>query len=77
MVPMQPATSAALLSEISLSGLRLMHIAVILAVAMPGALIAGFYIGSARRKRLYQSEADIDRIVGETTQAAFLALVGL
>lgn len=73
---MQP-TAAALYTEITISGLSLLQVALILLVTLPLAVFAGFATGQARRRRMIDAGREADAIVGETTQGAFLALLGL
>lgn len=78
-------TSAPLYQEITLSRLHLGMVALILVVALPFAVLAGYRIGRATRRRLgADSEAGgeaggeaVGRVLSETTTSAFLALLGL
>jgi hypothetical protein len=70
-------TSAFLYQELTLSRLHLGQIALILAVALPLAVAAGYLAGSAARRRLKGETGAIDRVLSQTTTSAFLALLGL
>jgi hypothetical protein len=74
---MTPSTSAFLYRELTLSRLHLWHIALILAVLLPLGVLAGFFAGRSRRKRLREEGAAIEKLISGTTMNAFLALVGL
>jgi len=74
---MQPTTSAVVFSEITLSDIHLVPIAVVLLISLPGTVVIGFFAGRAKRRRLRDKGEDVGKVVGETTMNAFLTLLGL
>jgi hypothetical protein len=74
---MEHTTSAALYRGLSLSHLSLPQIVAILVIGLPLAAALGFLAGRRQRRKLMGNSAEIDKIVGQTTMNAFLALLGL
>ena len=74
---MDATTAASLYTQIELPLLSLTSTAVILLICLPAMAVIGFWGGRARRRMLLRAGEEIDLVVGETTLAAILALLGL
>lgn len=70
-------TSASLYQQLTLSQLHLGMVALILLVSLPAAVVAGYRIGRATRRRVGRDTEAVGRVLSETTTGAFLALLGL
>lgn len=72
------ATSAiAAYNSISLPILSLFETAIVLFIALPLAAVLGYLIGARTRRRLLERGKEIEMVLGETTLAAILGLLGL
>lgn len=74
---MQPTTAVAEYSDVTLATLSLTTIALIVVIGLPVALIGGYWLGAIGRRRLTAKGQQVEHHLGETTQGAFLALLGL
>lgn len=74
---MQPTTAAAEYTDVTLATLSLTSIAIIVVIGLPVALVGGYWLGVTGRRRLMAKGQQVESHLGETTQGAFLALLGL
>ncbi|WP_417743589.1 hypothetical protein [Salipiger sp.] len=74
---MDATTAASLYTQLELPALSLTAIALILLICLPAMAVLGYWGGRTRRRMLLRAGEEIDHVVGETTLAAILALLGL
>lgn len=74
---MEFTSAASLYSQISLPALSILGTALVLLVTLPLAAVVGFFTGYFRRKKLFAASKKVDKVIGETTLGAILALLGL
>ncbi|NRB17880.1 MAG: hypothetical protein HRU33_10035 [Rhodobacteraceae bacterium] len=74
---MEITSAASLYSQISIPALPLLGTALLLLVTLPLGAVAGFLAGYFRRKKLLATSKKVDKVIGETTLSAVLALLGL
>lgn len=74
---MDATTAASLYKNIELPSLTLLMIALILCVSLPAMAVIGYWGGRARRRMVLSAGGEVDHVIGETTLAAILALLGL
>lgn len=69
--------AASVYNQISLPLMSLESTALLLFLIMPLAAVLGFLTGKSRRSALLAANKDVDKVTGETTLGAILALLGL
>lgn len=74
---MEFTSAAALYSQISLPALSMLETFLVLLFTLPLAAVAGFFAGKFRRKKLLTVNKKLDKVIGQTTLGAILALLGL
>lgn len=74
---MMPTSSAVIYAEIDLPEMALPVIALLLLVVLPLSAVLGHGIGRRSRERTLSAGREVDKVTGETSLSAVLALLGL
>lgn len=74
---MEPMTTAAQYADVTLAKLSLTQVGAIVVMGLPLSGLAGFWAGTLRRRRLIERGEEVEKLVSETTQGAFLGLLTL
>lgn len=74
---MESLTAIGVYSEVSLPTLSLGATVLMLLVALPAAALIGHALGRQQRARILAAGKQVDKLIGETSLAAVLALLGL